>query len=77
VLEQALGVLGALVILGAYAGLQWGRLDRLGVAFNALNFAGAAVLTVIAVRSGQWGFVLLEGVWALLSLPPLLRGVRR
>ena len=33
----------------------------------------AAVLAVVAWRERQWGFVLLEGTWAVLSIPPLLR----
>ena len=38
---------------------------------------GAAILAVLAFQSQRWGFVLLEGVWALVSLwgiAALLRG---
>lgn len=38
-----------------------------------MNLVGSVVLTVIALRASQWGFVLLEGAWAVLSVPPLLR----
>jgi hypothetical protein len=38
-----------------------------------MNLIGAVVLTVIAFRAQQWGFVLLEGVWAVISVPPLIR----
>lgn len=72
-MEQAVSIAGALLILGAYAGNQLALLDRRDRAYNVLNLVGAVVLTVIALRASQWGFVLLEGVWAVLSVPPLLR----
>lgn len=76
-LHQFVSLLGALLVLGAYIALQrrWLRSDdRL---FNAMNFAGASLLTWIAVVDGRVGFILLEGTWALLSLPPLLRPAAR
>ena len=32
-----------------------------------LNFVGSAVLAVLALLDEDWGFVLLEVVWALVS----------
>jgi hypothetical protein len=32
-----------------------------------LNAAGALVLTVVAYEEEQWGFLLLESVWTLVS----------
>ncbi|MEX0790808.1 MAG: hypothetical protein WD178_08555, partial [Actinomycetota bacterium] len=31
------------------------------------NFVGSAVLAVLAARHGDWGFLLLESVWASVS----------
>ena len=47
------------------------------MSYSVMNFIGSAVLTVIAVIEVQWGFILLEAVWALVSLwgiITLLRG---
>lgn len=75
-LQQAVSVLGALLVLAAYAALQTGRLGRETRLFNALNFFGSALLTWVAIVDVRWGFILLEGVWALLSVPGMVkRGV--
>ncbi|MGH7313590.1 MAG: CBU_0592 family membrane protein [Candidatus Rokuibacteriota bacterium] len=72
-MEQIVAVIGALLILAAYAGHQRGVLSHSHAAYHWMNFVGAVVLTVVAYRAQQWGFVLLEGVWAAVSVPPLLR----
>jgi hypothetical protein len=64
---QVIQVIGALIILGAFAGSQLGDLPTDSRLYLILNVVGSAVLTVLAVVEGQIGFVLLEGVWALVS----------
>ena len=58
---------------GGYAAIQAGRLGRESRVFNALNFFGSVLLTWVAVVDGRWGFILLEGAWALLSVPGMVR----
>jgi hypothetical protein len=72
-MEQAVSIGGALLILIAYAGNQGGWLDRQRPLYSLMNLVGSLVLAVVAWRASQWGFLLLEGVWALVSVPPLLR----
>ena len=70
---QAMSLAGAFMVLGAYFALQRGWLageDRL---FNVLNFLGAGMLTWVAVEDERIGFILLEGAWALLSVPGIVR----
>ena len=73
-LHQIASVIGALLVLAAYVALQTGRLARETRLFNALNFFGSALLTWVAIVDQRVGFILLEGAWALLSLPGMLRG---
>ena len=44
--------------------------------YLVLNFVGSAILAVLAFIDQQWGFLLLEGVWALVSLWSLAQLVR-
>jgi hypothetical protein len=71
-MEQIISVVGALLILVAYAGSQSGWIDRAQPGYSWLNLIGSVILTVVAFRAQQWGFVLLEGVWAAVSVPPLI-----
>lgn len=66
-MAQALQLGGALLILLAFAGLQSGRMKPLEPGYLWLNLVGAIVLTVAAILDFDWGFLLLEVVWALVS----------
>lgn len=68
-IEQLVSLAGAVMVLAAYLALQRGWLRREDRAYNALNFFGALFLTYVAVLDRRIGFILLEGAWALLSLP--------
>jgi drug/metabolite transporter (DMT)-like permease len=72
-LNQLIAGLGAALVLAGYLALQRGWLAREDRLYNALNFFGAAFLTWVAVEDRRWGFIVLEGAWALLSLPGMLR----
>ena len=72
-LDQLVSLVGAALILGAYVALQRGWLPRESRAYNALNLVGSLFLTYAAVRNWNLGFIILEGSWALLSLPGTFR----
>lgn len=73
---QVMSLVGAAMILVAYFAFQRGWLERKDRLYHALNLVGSALLTVVAVTDGRWGFIILEGAWALLSVPGTVRPPR-
>jgi hypothetical protein len=69
---QAIQLIGAFLILIAYALAQLGALAPRGAPFLLLNLTGALVLTGGAWHEEQWGFLVLEAAWALVSAVGLL-----
>ena len=65
---QVISVVGALAILLAYAANQFRWTDASNLWYQLANLFGSGILTVVAVIEVQLGFILLEGVWALISL---------
>ncbi|GMV04944.1 MAG: hypothetical protein AMXMBFR53_12240 [Gemmatimonadota bacterium] len=70
---QALSLVGALLVLGAFGLLNAGRQKPADLSYVLMNFVGASLLTWVAVADRRVGFILLESTWALMSLLPLLR----
>lgn len=66
-MDQLIQVVGALLILAGFAAVQFERMRPDSRLYLALNLAGSAILAVLAWVETQWGFLLLEGVWAIVS----------
>jgi len=71
--RQLISFVGALFILIAYAGHQMGWINARRPTYNILNAVGSAILWWIAIHPFQVGFVVLEGVWTIISLWALAR----
>ena len=75
-MDQVIQVIGALLILAGFAAAQLGWLRVDSRAYLILNLLGSLVLAYLAANQRQWGFLLLEGVWAMVSLWSLARVMR-
>lgn len=71
-LDLALQLLGAVLIVSAFALSQTGRMDARSYLYILLNLVGGAILAMLAFNQARWGFVLLEGTWTLISLISLV-----
>ena len=70
---QAVSVVGAVLILLPFAASQFGKLATTSLAYQLMNLVGSAALTAVAVIESQYGFILLEGTWAVVSVAGLAR----
>lgn len=70
---QVVSLLGALAILLAFTGNQFAWLRATSLLYVLANAVGAAVLSVVALVEEQWGFLLLEVVWTIVSVVALAR----
>jgi hypothetical protein len=75
-LQQSIQIAGALLVL---AGFVFGQLELLAAdawAYLSANLLRAVILAITAGLDAQWGFVLLEGCWALVSLYGVVQKLR-
>lgn len=66
-MDQLIQIVGALLILAGFAAVQFERLRPDSRLYLTLNLVGSAILAVLAWVESQWGFLLLETVWAIVS----------
>jgi hypothetical protein len=75
-MASALQLVGAILILVAFIAAQRGAMAPKNLAYLVLNLVGSAILAVLALLDSDWGFLLLEGVWAIVSAWSLAQVLR-
>jgi len=75
--DQLIQIVGALLILAGFAAVQFERMRPDSRLYLTLNLLGSAILAVLAYVESQWGFLLLEGVWAIVSAWGLATTLRK
>jgi hypothetical protein len=76
-MDQLIQIVGALLILVAFGAVQFNRMSPDSRLYLTLNLIGSAILAVLALAASQWGFVLLESVWAVVSAWSLITTLRK
>jgi len=72
-MTSLLKIIGALLVLAGFGAAQFGRLATTSVIYLTVNLVGSGLLAGLALDGREWGFLLLEGVWAIVSAMGLLR----
>ena len=70
-------IFAAILVLAAFAAQQFKRIDAETKTYQILNLIGGFCLTVTAVVGRQYGFILLEGSWTVVSIYGVWRVVKR
>ena len=73
---QAIQMIGALIVLSGFIANQRFGLASDSVWFLLANAVGTTILAIVAGVNGDLGFLLLEGVWAIVSFISLGRVLR-
>jgi hypothetical protein len=70
---QIAQLLGAALVLSGFAASQLGWLNTRSAIYQTVNLVGSLILTAVALNGRLYGFVILNGVWAAVSLIALAR----
>ena len=74
---QIVQIVGAVLVLAAFIAAQLRLVHQESIVYLLLNVVGAGILAVLAFEERQWGFLLLEGAWTLVSLRGVIQWMRR
>jgi hypothetical protein len=74
--SQWISIAGAAMVLGAFAALQFRKVEPQSLSYLTLNVFGSALLALAAGLEGLWAFVTLNAVWGLVSLRSFVLALR-
>ena len=72
-INDGIGLFGVSILLLAYLLNLAGKLDQKSLAYILMNVIGAGLACLASYLIGYFPFVILEGVWTLVSLFALVK----
>lgn len=66
-MNQVVQIVGALLVLAGFLAAQADLVDQRAYKYLLANALGSTAMAATAIYTGDWGFVFLEGSWALVS----------
>ncbi|MDO5737123.1 MAG: hypothetical protein Q4P15_11685 [Propionibacteriaceae bacterium] len=75
-LSQVVSVIGSILLLSAYGGMQTGHLKTTSYLYQFANFFGAAFLTYSVIEPFNTGVFMTEFLWSIFSLIGIYKTVR-
>jgi hypothetical protein len=76
-LKDWIGSVGVGLLLAAFLLNLSGRISQNSILYCSLNFMGAGLACLASFLLSYWPFVILEGVWMLVSVVSLATRVRK
>ncbi|OFI46010.1 hypothetical protein BG262_05870 [Floricoccus penangensis] len=70
-------IFGSMLVLVSFLLVQAKKLTPDSQIYLLLNSIGSGLLAFDALRDAQWGFLLLEGCWAVVSIIGLIRSLKK
>jgi hypothetical protein len=64
---QVIQIVGALLNMGAFALLHFEIASSAALRYLIPNWVGSVLLVISAYADGQWGFLLLESAWVIVT----------
>jgi hypothetical protein len=65
--SQVIQIVGALLNMGAFALLHFEIAPSSALRYLVPNWLGSVLLVISAYADRQWGFLLLEGAWVIVT----------
>lgn len=72
-----IGVVGATLILIGFVANELGKLNARSLRYDLINLLGSLLLLWYGLQLAAWPFVILNTIWALVSLRDVILGLAR